>query len=148
MKSLGMKPDVQAVLTNASCGAPISLSTSLACSRVSEIVNVYISRPCSFHKVGLGKFPGIAAALDRVLEIMSGDLNRQRVGDRASGALLVFDPGGVWKGDPDWMIVDEKFNIDGIGVPCRYGNNKRLVQAMELLPTPAIGSVKVFVHST
>ena len=69
----------------------------------------------------------VTAGFDRALQIVSGNLNCERIGNRASGALLVFNPGWVRKRDPYWMIIDKEFNINGISVTGCHGNHQGLI---------------------
>jgi hypothetical protein len=88
----------------------------------------------------------IAAGLNEILQVMTGNLNGQRISNDSSSALLIFHPGRMGQGDPYWMPIDQEFDVNGIGMASGDGNNESLVKAMKLLAGPAIGYVKVIVH--
>lgn len=77
---------------------------------------------------------------------MSGDLDSERIGDRPSSALFIFDPCGVRECNRNRSALDQKLNIDRIGVTRRDGNDQRLVDAVNRLPGPAVDDSEVFKH--
>src|SRR5271157_5743334 len=77
---------------------------------------------------------------------MAGDFLRQRIGDQLPGALLVFDPGRVWQGNPDWAPVDQELDVHRIGVAGGDGHYQGLVEAVHLLLGPAVGGGEVSEH--
>jgi hypothetical protein len=52
----------------------------------------------------------------------------------------------VRQGDPHWTIVDQKLDVDGIGMSRGDSNNEGLIAAVHRFPGPAIKSLEVVVH--
>jgi hypothetical protein len=50
------------------------------------------------------------------------------------------------QGDPDGASVDKELDINGIGVAGGYGNDQRLVNAMDLFFGPAVAGVEIAIH--
>jgi len=88
----------------------------------------------------------IFAGFDRPLQVVSGDLDRQRIGDDLASALVVFNPGSVGQSDPYGTTVGKKLDVDGVGVARGNGDNKRLINAVDLFTGPAVVNAKVSVH--
>ena len=60
--------------------------------------------------------PQAFAGLERSLQIVAGYFNRQRIGNGFSGALFLFHPRRMGKGEPHGFAVNQKFDIDCIGM--------------------------------
>lgn len=56
------------------------------------------------------------AGFERLLQVMPGYRNGERVGDHFSRTLAVFDPGGVRKGNPDRSAIHQELYIHRVGV--------------------------------
>ena len=57
------------------------------------------------------------AGLQRSFQIMAGNLDGERIRDGLAAALLVLHPRRVRQGDPDDSSIDQKLDVDGVGVP-------------------------------
>src|SRR5438270_3389711 len=79
---------------------------------------------------------------------MSVSLNGQWIGDDPAGALVVLHPGWMRQSHPHRTPAHKKLHIDGIRMPGGDGHDQGLVNTMQLLPGPAVGSVKVVVHAS
>ena len=88
----------------------------------------------------------IVAGLDGVLEVAARGLCGQIVGDDVAGAALVLDPGEVGHGDPNWLAIDGKADVRGIGVARGDGDDGSLPAAMEFFAGPAVGHFEIFIH--
>jgi len=77
---------------------------------------------------------------------MAGDLDGERVRDRPSCALLIFDPRRMRQRDRNGRSPDQELNIDGVGMTRRDGNDQRLINAVNRFPGPAIDGSEVFKH--
>jgi len=99
-----------------------------------------------FHGQDVHLPAAIFAAFDGAFQIMAGRLNRQRIGDVLAGALVVLHPGRMRQHNPDRVPVHQKLYVHGVGVAGGDGHNQRLVHAVDLLATPAVGTTKVGVH--
>ena len=88
-----------------------------------------------------------AARLDEILQIMPGSLDGQRIGNNAPRSPVIFHPCWMRESEPDRLTIDQKFYVYGICMAGSDGHDKRLVQAVEFLAGPAVGDVKVLVHS-
>jgi hypothetical protein len=53
----------------------------------------------------------------------------------------------VRQGDPNGFSIDEKLDVNGIRVARGDGNDQRLVNAMNLFLSPAVGCDEVSKHS-
>jgi hypothetical protein len=80
------------------------------------------------------------------LQIMPSNFHGERIRNGFAGALLVLHPGGVGQRHPDGSSVDQKLDIDGIGVPRGDGDDERLVDAVNLLLRPTIGGGEISKH--
>src|SRR3954468_5666902 len=80
----------------------------------------------------------IEARLDRLLQIMSGNLHRQRIADGVSGAFFEGDPRGMRQRDPHRPPAYQELDINRVRVTRRDGNDDRLKLAVHLLPGPAV----------
>src|SRR2546426_9152234 len=87
------------------------------------------------------------ARFQRSFQVVSGNLNRQRIGYRTPGSLLVLHPGRMRQRHPNRPPVYQEFNIDRISMAGCNRHNQRLVNTVHLLFGPAIGGVKILVHS-
>ena len=88
----------------------------------------------------------VVAGLDGVLQVASGGLGGEVVGDDVACAVLLLDPGEIWHGDPDGTAVDGKADIGGVGVACGDGDDGSLPFAVEVFACPAVGHFEVFIH--
>ena len=88
----------------------------------------------------------VFAGFDRPLQVMTGDLDSERIGDDLAGALVVFDPGRMRHSDPHGTAVGKKLDVDGVGVTRGNGDDKRLINAVDLFTGPAVVNAKVSVH--
>src|ERR1039458_6718628 len=77
---------------------------------------------------------------------MAGDFFRQGVGDQLAGTLLVFNPGRMWQGDPDWTSVHQELDIHRIGVPGGDGQDERVVEAVNLVFGTVVGIAEIVKH--
>jgi hypothetical protein len=77
---------------------------------------------------------------------MTRDFLRQGIGDQLSGAVLLFDPGRVWQGDPDRATIDQELDVHRIGVACGDGYYQGLVEAVHLFLGPPVGGDEVGKH--
>lgn len=92
-------------------------------------------------------FPSNAfAGFERGFQIMSGNLHRERVGNHRARSLVVFDPGRMRQGNPDFSSIHKKFEVYGVGVPRRDRDDHGLIHTMDLLLRPAIGGSEVLKH--
>ena len=82
----------------------------------------------------------------RLLEVVSGNFDGECVGDHLAGALVVFNPSGMRECNPYGTPVDEEFEIDGIGMAGRDGDDQGLVDAVDFFLGPAIDGFEIFVH--
>lgn len=89
----------------------------------------------------------IGARLDGCLQKMSGSLRSQRIRNYPPCALVVFHPCWMRQSDPYRTPADKKLYVNGIRVAGGNGDNQGLINAMQLLSGPAVGSVKVLVHA-
>ena len=89
---------------------------------------------------------GVVAFLDQLLEVTSGDLDGDAVGDDLTGALLLLDPGGAGQGDTHWAPIDVEADIHGIGMTRSNGHDVCSPLAVEVFAGPAVGHVEIFVH--
>ena len=96
------------------------------------------------HRVHLA--PIVIARLNGVLQVASGRLRSQIVGNDIAGAPLVLDPGDVGHGDPDRLVIDGKADVSRVGVASSDGDDGPLPLAVEFFPGPAVGHFKVFIH--
>ena len=88
----------------------------------------------------------IVAGLDGLLEVVTGDLRGEGVGDDVAGALFLLDPCGARHGNPNGTAVDVEANIDGVGMAGGDGDDISGPAAAEGFSGPAVGNAKVFVH--
>src|SRR5579872_2451535 len=79
-------------------------------------------------------------------EVVTGNLDRERIGDHLSGALVVLNPRRARQDDPDGMAIDQKLDIDCVGVPRGDGDDQSLVEAVDFFPGPAVEHVEVLIH--
>src|SRR5437764_1711349 len=79
---------------------------------------------------------------------MTGNGNRERVGDGLRVALLIFIPCGQRQSYPNRAAVDQKLNIHCVSMASGNGNNQGLVDAVDLLLGPAIEGLKVAIHGS
>src|SRR5216683_4794308 len=68
----------------------------------------------------------------RHLQIMSGDFDRQWIGDHLVGAVLVFHPCGMRQGHPDRTSIHQKFDVHRVSVPRSNRHDKRLIDTMHI----------------
>ena len=88
----------------------------------------------------------VCPILDGRFQEMSRCLDRQRIGNSASGALFVLSPGWMRQRDPHWTSAGQKLDVNGISVTGRDGDDQGLVNAVQPLPGPAIYGVEVLIH--
>ncbi len=81
-----------------------------------------------------------------LLQIVSGNLHSQRIGEVLAGALFVLHPGGMRERDPHRLAIHQELDVNGVSVPGRDRDNQRLIDAMNLLPGPALVGVEIVVH--
>jgi hypothetical protein len=67
------------------------------------------------------------AGFERGFQVMSGDLDGERVGDHSLSTLLIFRPCGQGERHPDRASIHEEFNVNGVGVARSDGDDQRLV---------------------
>ena len=80
------------------------------------------------------------------LEVVTGDLDGERVGDELAGTILVLNPGRMRQGDPHRAASRQKLDIDRIGMSCSDGDNEGLINAVHFLPGPAIECMEISIH--
>src|SRR5258708_7239124 len=97
--------------------------------------------------VDLLLFQTLNAASDGGLQEVAGDLNGQRICNHASSALVVFHPGWVRQRNPYWTAADQELDVYSIRMARGHGDYQGLVNAVQPLTRPAVGSVKVLKHS-
>jgi len=90
--------------------------------------------------------PQAFAGLQRGLQIVAGDFYGQRIGDGLAGAPFVLHPCRMRQRDPDRSSIDQKLDVDRIGVTRGNGDDQGLVDAVDLLLRPAVGGGEVFKH--
>ena len=88
----------------------------------------------------------VLSRLDGPLQVVARNLHRHRVSDDLACALAVLHPGWMGQRNPDWPVVDQEFDIDGIGVAGRDGNNQCLILAVHPPTAPAIDRLKIVIH--
>ena len=86
------------------------------------------------------------AGFERPFQIVPGDGDGQRIGNQLPLAVLVFDPRGTGQRHPHGAAIDQKLDIDRVGVPGGDGHDQSLIEAMDLLLAPTIDGVEIFVH--
>src|ERR1039458_9855652 len=86
------------------------------------------------------------ASRERGLQVMPGNFYGQRIRDGLARALLVLHPRRVAQRHPNRFSVDQKLDVDGIGVTRGDGHDHRLIHAMNLLFGPAVGSGEISKH--
>jgi hypothetical protein len=89
----------------------------------------------------------IRAGFNRRFQKMPGNLDGQRIGYDPAGSLVVFHPCWMRQGNPNGTPADKKLYINSVGVPRRNGDDQGLVNTVESLSSPAVGGVKVIVHT-
>ena len=98
------------------------------------------------HRQGIHLPAQSFAGGERSFQIMSRNFNRQLICDELARAFLVLDPRGMRKRYPDFASIDQKLNVDRVGVPRRNGHNQRLVDAVYRLLGPAVGGGEILEH--
>src|SRR4051812_38012535 len=88
----------------------------------------------------------IEARLDRLLQIMSGNLHRQRIADGVSGAFFEGDPRGMRQRDPHRPPAYQELDIHRVGMTRGNSDDHRLELHVHFLPGPAVADSKVVVH--
>jgi hypothetical protein len=78
---------------------------------------------------------------------MPGNLDGQRIGYHPAGSLVVFHPCWMRQGNPNGTPAGKKLYINGVGVPRRNRDDQGLVNTVEFFSSPAVGGVKVLVHT-
>src|SRR6202521_241343 len=86
------------------------------------------------------------ARFQRRFQKMTGDFDRQGIGDQLSGAVLVFNPGRVRKSNPDRVPVDQELDVHRIGMAGGDGYYQGLGEAVYLFLGPAVGGGEVGEH--
>src|SRR6266404_1845053 len=89
----------------------------------------------------------IRARLNGCLQKVSSGLYGQGIGNSTACAFVVFNPGWMRQSNPHRTSAGQKFYVHGVSVPGCNGNDQGLVNTMQLLPSPAVGSVKIIVHA-
>src|SRR4029077_4175406 len=87
------------------------------------------------------------ARFKRHLQVVSGDFDRQWIGDHLAGAVLVFHPCGMRQGHPHRTSVHQKFDVHRVSVPRSNSPDGRLIDTMLIPFAPAIDGEKVLIHS-
>lgn len=79
------------------------------------------------HRFGYGQrihfLAGVLAGFDGGLEVVSRDLDSERIGDDRPTAGVVFLPGAVRERDRDRLAICQKLDVDGIGMARRDGHD-------------------------
>src|SRR5690242_6912368 len=88
----------------------------------------------------------ILSRLDGLFKEVPGDFNGQRIRNDPARTAVVLNPGRMRQCDPHRLAIDEKFNVDGVGMSSSNGHNESLIQTMDLLPGPAVNGMEVCVH--
>src|SRR5579884_3964044 len=95
-----------------------------------------------FEGIGDGEGVHFAAAVfarfDGPFQVVTGNVDGERIGDDVAGALVVLDPGGMRERDPDGASVGEELDVDGVGVAGGDGDDECLVGAVNVLISPAV----------
>src|SRR6185312_3859133 len=88
----------------------------------------------------------VLAGFNSPLQVVAGNLDSERIGDDLASALVVLDPRRVRHSDPHGTAVGQELYVNGVGVTRGDGDNKRLVNAVDLFTGPAVVNAKVSVH--
>src|ERR1700722_18989355 len=80
-------------------------------------------------------------------QVVSGDFHSQGIGNGPTRLLLVFDPGRVRQRHPNLAPINQKLDVDGVGVARSDGDNQGLVDAMNRLASPAVEGGEVVEHA-
>jgi hypothetical protein len=89
---------------------------------------------------------GVLAGFDGGLEVVSRDLDSERIGDDLPSAGVVFLPGAVRERDRDRLAICQKLDVHGIGMACGNGYDEPLIEAMNVCLGPAVLRVEVIEH--
>ena len=80
----------------------------------------------------------VVAGLDGLLDVTSGDLRGERIGDHVAGALFLLHPCMAGHGDPHRTAADVKPDIDSVGVARRDGDDVPDPAAVQIRAGPAV----------
>jgi len=86
------------------------------------------------------------AGSQRGFQIVTGNLDREGICDSPACAILVFHPRRVRQRHPDRSSIDQKLDVDGIGMPRGNRNDHRLIHAVNWLPGPPVGGGEILKH--
>jgi hypothetical protein len=89
----------------------------------------------------------IRPVLNGRFQVMSRSLDSQRIGDGATGALLVLHPCWMRQRNPNGASADQKFYVNSVSVPRGYCHDQSLIHTVKPLPSPAVYSVEVLIHN-
>src|SRR5882757_5804725 len=77
---------------------------------------------------------------------MPGNFLGQRIRDQRTRSFLVLDPCRMGQSHPDRTPVDQKLDIDSIGMASSNGHDQALIQAMNRFFGPAVSGGEVRKH--
>jgi len=89
----------------------------------------------------------VVALFDELLEMPTGNLDGELVGDDLAGALLLLHPCGAGQGDPHGPAVDVKPNVYGVGVARGNRHDVGFPRAVKVFATPTVGHMEIFIHA-
>ena len=98
------------------------------------------------HREGIHFLAGVLAGFDGGLEVVSRDLDSERIGDDLPGAGMVFLPGTVRERDRDRLAIRQELDIHRVGVAGGDGYDETLIEAVDVGLGPAVLRVEVIEH--
>ena len=91
--------------------------------------------PCSF------------AGFEDGLQVVTGDLNRQRIGNYPAGTFLILNPRWMRQGDPEGPPIYQELDVHGVGMARGNGYDECLVDAVNFLLGPAVDGREITEHT-
>src|SRR5205823_5245630 len=98
---------------------------------------------CFRYGKGIHLTGAVEARFDSLLQIMSGDLDRQWVRHVMPSLLFKLHPCRMRKSDPDRASTYQELNVHSVRMAGSDGDDHRLELDVNLLPGPAVADSKV-----
>jgi len=101
---------------------------------------------CFRHCEGIHFLPSVLASFDGRFQVMTCNLDGERVGDDFARARLILLPGAMRQRDRDRLAIRQELDVHGIGMARRDGYNEALIEAVNVCFGPAVLRVEVIEH--